>query len=207
MMETQTNTAFRIIYFTLFFSVLVIRGYYGWKLRKAGQRSGAVTKEAIEREGMWSIALRFVLFLYMVAVAIVFAVNPPWLNLFAAPFPTWSRWMGVGLGVLSLPLLIWVHHTLGRHWSTNLQLKQNHTLITEGLYRWVRHPMYTALFGFFVGLALISASWLIVVLVVAAVLVLYARIDKEETMMIDQFGDEYRAYMQRTGRFLPRLHK
>jgi protein-S-isoprenylcysteine O-methyltransferase Ste14 len=102
----------------------------------------------------------------------------------------------VGLGVLSLPLLIWVHHTLGRHWSTNLQLKQNHTLITEiteGPYRWVRHPMYTALFGFFVGLALISASWLIVVLVVAAILVLYVRIDREETMMIDQFGNEYRA--------------
>jgi protein-S-isoprenylcysteine O-methyltransferase Ste14 len=63
--------------------------------------------------------------------------------------------------------------------------------------------MYTALFSFFVGLALISASWLIVVLVVAAILVLYARIGKEETMMIEQFGAEYRAYMRRTGRFLP----
>ena len=203
-MDTQTNTAFRIIFFALFFSVLVIRGYYGWKLRKAGQRSGAVTQEAVEREGMWSIALRFILFLYMVAVAIVFASNPPWLNLFAAPFPIWSRWIGVGLAVISLPLLIWVHHTLGRHWSTNLQLKQNHTLIAEGPYRRVRHPMYTALFSFFVGQALVSASWLIVVLVVVAILVLYARIGKEETMMIEQYGDEYRAYMRRTGRFLPR---
>jgi len=197
--------AFRIIFFTLFFSVLVIRGYYGWKQRRAGQSSGAVTKEAVEREGMWSIVFRFILFLYMLAVAIVFAINPPWLNLFAAPFPIWSRWIGVGLSVLSLPLLIWVHHTLGRHWSTNLQLKQNHTLITAGPYRWVRHPMYTALFAAFVGLALVSASWLIVILVVAAILVLYARIGKEETMMVEQFGAEYRAYMQRTGRLLPRL--
>ena len=204
MMETQANMAFRVIFFTLFFSVLVIRGYYGWKLRRAGQSSGAVTKEAVEREGMWSIVFRFILFLYMLAVAIVFAINPPWLNLFAAPFPAWSRWMGVGLGVLSLPLLTWVHHTLGKHWSTNLQLKQNHTLIAEGPYRWVRHPMYTALFSFFVGLALISASWLVVVLIVVAILVLYARIGKEETMMIEQFGDEYRAYLRRTGRFLPR---
>jgi hypothetical protein len=90
MMETQANTAFRIIFSALFFSVLVIRGYYGWKQRRAGQSSGAVTRGAVEREGMWSIALRFVLFLCMVAVAIVFAINPPWLNLFAAPFPTWS---------------------------------------------------------------------------------------------------------------------
>ena len=195
--------AFRIIFFALFFSVLVIRGYYGWKLRRVGQSSGAVTQEAVEREGMWSIVLRFILFLYMVAVAMVLALNPPWLNLFAAPFPAWSRWTGVGLGMISLPLLIWVHHTLGRHWSTNLQLKQNHTLIAEGPYRRVRHPMYTALFSFFVGVALVSASWLIVILIVAAILVLYARIGKEETMMIEQFGDEYRAYMRRTGRFLP----
>jgi protein-S-isoprenylcysteine O-methyltransferase Ste14 len=204
MMETQADMASRIIFFGLFLAVLVIRGYYGWKLRKVGQRSGAVTQEAIEREGMWSIALRFILFLYMLAVAIVLAINPPWLDLFAAAIPIWSRWIGVGLGVLSLPLLIWVHHTLGRHWSTNLQLKQNHTLITEGPYRWVRHPMYTVLFAAFVGLALLSASWLFVILVVAAILVLYARIGKEETMMIEQFGDEYRAYMRRTGRFLPR---
>ena len=197
--------AFRIIFFALFLSVLAIRGYYGWKQRRAGQSSGAVTKEAVEREGMWSIVFRFILFLYMVAVAIVFAINPPWLNLFAAPFPAWSQWAGVGLGVISLPLLIWVHHTLGRHWSTNLQLKQNHTLIAEGPYRRVRHPMYTALFSFFVGQALISASLLVVVLVVAAILALYARIGKEETMMTEQFGDEYRAYMRRTVRFLPCL--
>jgi protein-S-isoprenylcysteine O-methyltransferase Ste14 len=197
--------AFRIIFFTLFFSVLVIRGYYGWKLRRAGQSSGTVTQAAVEREGMWSIVFRFMLFLYMLAVAMVFAINPAWLNLFAVPFPAWSRWTGVGLGVISLPLLIWVHHTLGRQWSTNLQLKQNHTLITAGPYRWVRHPMYTALFAAFVGLALVSASWLIVILVVAAILVLCARIGKEETMMMVQFGAEYRAYMQRTGRLLPRL--
>jgi len=53
-----------------------------------------------------------------------------------------------------------------------------------------------------------SASWLVVVLVVASVLVLYRRIGREEVMMIAQFGDEYRAYMQRTGRLLPRfIHK
>jgi protein-S-isoprenylcysteine O-methyltransferase Ste14 len=65
--------------------------------------------------------------------------------------------------------------------------------------------MYTALFSFFVGLALVSASWLVVLLVVAAIFVLYARIGKEETMLIEQFGNEYRAYMQQTGRFQSRL--
>jgi len=59
--------------------------------------------------------------------------------------------------------------------------------------------------SFFVGLGLLSASWLIVPLLVASILLLYARIGKEEAMMIERFGNEHRAYMQRTGRFLPRL--
>ena len=65
--------------------------------------------------------------------------------------------------------------------------------------------MYSALFSFFVGLTLVSASWLVVLLVLVSVFVLYARIGKEESLMIEQFGDEYRAYMQCTGRFLPRF--
>ena len=65
--------------------------------------------------------------------------------------------------------------------------------------------MYSALFSFFVGLTLVSASWLVVLLVMVSVFVLYGRTGKEESLMIEQFGDEYRAYMQRTGRFLPRF--
>jgi protein-S-isoprenylcysteine O-methyltransferase Ste14 len=143
--------------------------------------------------------------LFSVAAIILYAVNPAWLGAFAIPLPPWSQWLGVGLGAAGLILLVWVHHTLGRHWSANLQLKDEHTLITSGPYHWVRHPMYTALFGFFAGLVLVSASWLVALLVVAAIFVLCARVGEEEVMMIEQFGDEYRIYMQQTGRFLPRL--
>lgn len=200
-----SETTFRSIFFILFGAVLVVRAYFGWRIRRTNSSSWFVQKEAVEREGWWSISLRFVLFLYMMAVAIAYAVNPAWLALFAAPFPTWSRWIGVALGVLGSLLLVWVHHTLGSQWSTNLQFKEKHALVTGGPYRWARHPMYTALFSFFVGLAFISASWLIVLLVVISIAVLYARIGKEEAMMIGQFGDKYREYMKHTGRFLPGL--
>ncbi|MBN1886828.1 MAG: isoprenylcysteine carboxylmethyltransferase family protein [Thermoflexales bacterium] len=199
------ETTFRSIFFTLFIAVLVIRLYFGWKIRRADGGSWFVQKEAVEREGWWSILLRFVMFLYMIAVAIAYAANPPWLSSFVAPFPIWLRWMGVVMGGLGLLLLVWVHDTLGRHWSTNLQLKEVHTLVTGGPYRWARHPMYTALFAFFVGLALTAASWLIVLLVVISIAGLYARIGKEEGMMVEQFGDEYCQYMKHTGRFLPGL--
>jgi protein-S-isoprenylcysteine O-methyltransferase Ste14 len=190
----------------LFVAALVARAYFGWKIRRANGSSWFVKRRpSSARAG--GIVLRSILFFYLMAVVIVYAINPAWLDSFAAPFPDWSRWIGVALGALGLLLLVWVHHTLGRQWSTNLQFREGHTLITNGLYHWVRHPMYTALFGFFVGLALISASWLIVLLVAVSVAVLYARIDKEEAMMTEQFGDEYREYMKCTGRFLPGLWK
>ncbi len=198
-----SEITFRSIFFVLFIAVFVVRVYFGWKVRRTDSSSWFVQKKAVEREGLWSIVLRFILFLYMIAVAIVYAANPPWLGSFAAPFSTGLRWGGVALGALGLLLLIWVHRTLGRHWSTNLQIREKHTLVTGGPYRWARHPMYTALFSFFAGLAFISASWLIVLLVAASIAVLYTRIGKEEVMMVEQFGDEYREYMKHTGRFLP----
>jgi len=201
----ESEPIFRVIFFALLIAVFAIRIYYGWKTRRMGEGSWSVEEEAVEREGKWSILLRLALFFSLLAVVALYAINPAWLGVFAIPLPAWPRWLGVGLGVAGLLLLTWVQHTLGRYWSTNLQLREEHALITSGPYRWVRHPMYTALFGFFAGLALVSASWLPALLVVVAIFVLYARIGKEEAMMIEQFGDAYCAYMQRTGRFLPRL--
>jgi protein-S-isoprenylcysteine O-methyltransferase Ste14 len=65
--------------------------------------------------------------------------------------------------------------------------------------------MYTALFTFFIASSLISANWLFILLAMVTIIGLYTRIGKEEIMMIEKFGDEYRDYMKRTGQFLPRL--
>jgi len=201
----ESEPIFRAIFFALLLAVIVIRVYYGWKRTQMGESGWSLKEEAVEREGRWSIWLRAVLSLSSLAAIVLYAVNPAWLDVCMIPLPSWCQWLGVGLGAAGLALLVWVHRTLGRHWSTNLQLRKEHTLVTSGPYCWVRHPMYTALFSFFAGLVLVSASWLVALLVVVATFVLYARVGKEETMMIEQFGDEYRNYMQRTGRFLPRL--
>lgn len=201
----DSEPIFRAIFFALLIAVIVIRVCYGWKAGQAGESGWSLEEEGVAREGRWSILLRVVLSLLSLAAIVLFAINPAWLGAFAFPLPPWCQWLGAGLGATGLILLAWVHRTLGRQWSTNLQLREEHVLISSGPYRWARHPMYTALFGFFAGLVLVSASWLVLLLVVVAVFVLSARIGKEETMMIEQFGDEYRAYMRRTGRFLPRF--
>ena len=85
-----------------------------------------------------------------------------------------------------------------------LRLSETHHLVTTGLYAHARHPMYTGIAGFAVGLALVSANWVFVVLVVLIIVGLVFRIPKEEKMLIEEFGQAYRDYMQRTGSLFPK---
>ncbi len=200
----NSDTIFRIIFFALFACSIFIRGYYGRKVKQAGERCISMDKEAKKREGGSGIILRIVV-VFLFAAMIIYSINPVWAMLFALPFPVWLRWIGVGLGLLSFPLMIWVHRTLGKYWSKSLELRKEHILITCGPYHWIRHPMYAVLSLFMIAIALVSASLPIVVLTISVIIILYARTVKEEQMMIDRFGEEYLAYMKRTGRLLPGL--
>jgi protein-S-isoprenylcysteine O-methyltransferase Ste14 len=203
----HSEQLFRAIFFVLITLMLAIRAYFGWQARRTGQSSWAVESKAVDREGRWSVLTRGFLFFYMVVTIALYAAAPFWLDSFAVSLPAWSRWAGAALGAASLPFLVWVHYILGQHWSTNLRLREEHRLVTIGPYRWVRHPMYTVLFSFFIGLTLVSASWLVVVLTVASISVLCRRIGIEEQMMLEQFGEKYREYLARTGRLLPRMRR
>jgi protein-S-isoprenylcysteine O-methyltransferase Ste14 len=75
----------------------------------------------------------------------------------------------------------------------------------HGPYRWIRHPLYTFGTLFFLGLGLIAASWLILLMACLAFYLLSLRTPKEEAQLLARFGEEYAAYMQQTGRYLPRL--
>jgi protein-S-isoprenylcysteine O-methyltransferase Ste14 len=201
----STELIFKAIFFALFFALLAIRILFAWKVRQAGQNSWSLPKEAVKREGIWSIILRLAMGLCLLVLVVVYAGDPDepgWLDV---PLPDWLRGVGAGLGILSLPLLVWVHNTLREYWSGNLQLKDNHLLITQGPYRWVRHPMYAVLMLCFIGLSLASAAWPFLLLAVVTIPFFYRVSSKEEEMMIEQFGDEYGEYKKRAGRFLPQL--
>ncbi len=95
---------------------------------------------------------------------------------------------------------------LGRNWSISVQLRDEHTLVTEGVYRFIRHPLYAA--GFLTGIAtammlhnwIAGLSWLAI-----SIPIYLTRVDHEEQMMRDNFGQKYQEYINRTGRLLPRL--
>jgi protein-S-isoprenylcysteine O-methyltransferase Ste14 len=119
--------------------------------------------------------------------------------------PDALRWLGAPFGIAGVALLAATHRALGRNWSGVLEIAEKHALIVSGPYRRVRHPMYTAFFCIAIANALLCANLIVAIVGLAAVAMMYvARVTDEEAMLIEQFGDEYRRYMQRTGRLVPK---
>jgi protein-S-isoprenylcysteine O-methyltransferase Ste14 len=111
-------------------------------------------------------------------------------------------------GVLALAFGLWLFHRshadLGTQWSITLELRAGHRLVTEGVYRRIRHPIYAALLLYGVGQALVLPNWVAGPCYLVAMLVLCAlRLGPEERMMREEFGSEYEAYAARTERLVP----
>ena len=98
------------------------------------------------------------------------------------------------------------HADLGTNWSITLEVREQHRLITHGVYRRVRHPMYAALLLYSVGQALVIPNWVAGPSYLVAFAILFAfRVGAEERMMREYFGDTYEAYAARTKRLVPGL--
>jgi protein-S-isoprenylcysteine O-methyltransferase Ste14 len=158
------------------------------------------------KEGSLAKGLRIVLAFPLVGTLVAYIVQPDLLSWASFPLPDWARWVGLAMALASLPLLWWVHESLGSNFWGLLHVRDEHTLVTYGPYRWVRHPMYSVFYLYMVGLLLLTANWLIGGLMLAGLTaVVVTRLRREEAAMIEKFGDNYRAYMRHTGRFLPPL--
>jgi protein-S-isoprenylcysteine O-methyltransferase Ste14 len=111
-------------------------------------------------------------------------------------------------GILCLALGLWLfyrsHADLGTNWSITLELREKHQLVTEGLYRHVRHPMYLALLLYSLGQALVLPNWVAGPSYLVAFALLFGlRVGPEERMMLEAFGTGYQAYRARTKRLVP----
>jgi len=106
--------------------------------------------------------------------------------------------------VIGLWLFYRSHADLGTNWSITLELREQHRLITQGVYRRIRHPMYLALALYSIGQALVIPNWVAGPSNLIAFAILCAlRVRAEERMMVEEFGDEYAAYSARTKRLIP----
>ncbi|MFX0097430.1 MAG: isoprenylcysteine carboxylmethyltransferase family protein [Candidatus Hodarchaeota archaeon] len=201
------DLVFRFLFMTMWIAFLGSRSYYAHQARIPGRKRSRQQRwrEMAKYERVELIILRLILFYLLISLIMLYVLVPSWLVWFQLLFPSWLRWFGAGLGIVTIPLLIWIGRTLGRHVSSSLEIKQGHSLVTSGPYSRVRHPMYTIYLVFNFAMVLVSANWLLILLIIIGSYLLYWRIKAEEKMMLDHFGDEYRTYMKSTGRLLPRI--
>jgi len=133
-----------------------------------------------------------------------------WLDFADYELPLWADRMTAGAGGLvfvATLILLWRSHAdLGRNWSWTVETYENHTLVTKGVYRSIRHPMYAAHLLWGIAQALLIHNWLAGPAFLAGFVPLYLyRAPREERMMLELFRHEYRLYMEQTGRIIPKL--
>jgi len=116
-------------------------------------------------------------------------------------------WTGAVTFALSLWLFYRTHKELGRNWSVTLEIRERHTLVTSGVYRRVRHPMYSAFWLWALAQALLLPNWIAGPSgLVGFGILFFLRVHQEEKLMIETFGEDYRRYMARTSRILPGIY-
>jgi protein-S-isoprenylcysteine O-methyltransferase Ste14 len=195
-MSSPPETIFRITFALLWLLFFGVRVYF--------QRKGLGVRE-YERVNEKQEKLLFKLFALAYLIMPLYFLTP-WLDFARLPLPAWLRWLGGAVTCAGIGLFGWAHQALGMNWTAVLALSKEHELITNGPYRSVRHPMYSAFFMIGVGLLLLSANGFIGVTYLGTLLLMIvARVSLEENMMIERFGDAYRQYMKKTGRLFPRF--
>ena len=135
---------------------------------------------------------------------IAWLVNPATMAWAAVPLPTKVRALGMAAGLLGGLLLVWSVHCLGKNLTDTVVTRKAATLVTRGPYRWVRHPFYDAVALLLASVSLITANAFLFLCGAIVLALIWIRTRKEEELLLARFGNQYRAYMIRTGRFFPK---
>ncbi len=193
------DQTFRDVLIVVLLAVLPIGIYYRLKSQ--------ATREKLDRrqEGLFILATLRPLGLALWVGLIAWMIDPDLMAWSSVPLPVWLRWAGVGVLALACGLLVWTFRCLGNNLTDTVVTRQTHTLVLNGPYRWVRHPFYDSAALLALAISLIVANWFF--LVAGAVLfgLFTIRTRTEEGNLVARFGDSYREYTKRTGRFVPRM--
>ncbi|MFW9795355.1 MAG: methyltransferase family protein [Candidatus Thorarchaeota archaeon] len=201
----MTELVYRALFVIIFALFWIVRLNYVRKTRDPeSPRSRAERRTAMKQEG-WTGILIVVLTPIELILILIFLWGPPWMAWADLVYPFWLYWIGAALLLCSIPLMAWVHRTLGQHYSYALETKAVHSLVTTGPYSRVRHPLYSVHNLFNLGMVFLTANIPLIVFALIGVPITYARMRDEERMMIEKFGSDYESYMERTGRIFPKL--
>ena len=190
------NSTFKIVYFVLFMTISIVRKFYTSKQRKKAM--------LIEKKSGGDI---FFLVLNAIGMIIpliyVFTSCLDFANYY---MPDWVGWLGLVVFMDATWLLYLSHRDLGRHWTITVGLREDHKLVTKGIYKQIRHPMYAAHLVWAIAQIMMLHNWIAGYSFIITMLPFYLyRSRREEEMLIDEFGKEYRDYKQRTGALFPKF--
>jgi len=187
---------FETIYWAAIVAEMAIRAPISKKQRKESKSERRVTTQENIMLGLLFITMFFLPLVYSTTTLFDFA------NYYLAD---WAGWLGMVLILLAL-IVFWRAHTdLGLNWSPSLEIRTDHKLITQGIYGYIRHPMYASQWLWVFAQPLLLQNWLAGFLNLFLFIPFYIlRVGAEEKLMLDTFGDEYREYMLKTGAVIPR---
>jgi len=190
------NSLFKIVYFIEYVLISIVRSTQTTRYRKLGT--------AIDRKSLLDMLLLALAGIGMlVPLVYVFSSLLDFANY---QLPRWVGWLGAILFAVAIWLLWRSHVDLGRNWTPTLSIRDDHQLVTSGVFKHIRHPMYAAHLLWAVAQVLMLHNWIAgFSFLVVSIPQYLLRVNAEEQMMLEQFGEQYKNYMQRTGRIIPRF--
>jgi len=195
---SQENT-FRLLIFLLMAATFSVSATFR---RKADQND---EKTTFEEENPVLLKLRSIGALLMYGSIFAYLAYPPSMQWAQVNLPPGVRWAAMGVMAALVPLFYWLFKSLGNNITPTVSIRKEHTLVTSGPYRWVRHPLYTFGTIFILAIAFASANGFILGIGLLTLIPLVLRTPLEEQRLLETFGDDYRTYMNKTGRYLPKL--
>jgi protein-S-isoprenylcysteine O-methyltransferase Ste14 len=197
---TEENI-FRLTGAILFISSFFISGYFRRKAEVSGQKGDVDTSQ----EKDWVYRVRTASALLGYGSILLYFIYPSVIRWAQIDLPTYVRWIGAGSMLLMMPMIYWLFSSLGNNVTPTVSIREKHELVVSGPYRYIRHPLYT--FGFInmVGMSVLAANWFILAMLMIAMTAIFTRTEKEEEKLLEKFGEDYKVYMQKTGKYLPKL--
>jgi len=190
------NSVFKSVYFIEFLIITIVRKYYTGK--QQGKSMAKDRKSGLEI--FWLVLNGIGM---IIPLVYVFTTRLDFANY---NLPDWVGWAGAVLFLDAIWLLYVSHRDLGRHWTAIVGIREGHRLITTGIYKHIRHPMYAAHLVWAIAQILILHNWIAgYSFIVTMVPFYFYRTRKEEKMLLEEFGEEFLLYKQRTGALFPRI--
>ena len=193
------ETPFRIALVIVILITMAIGIPYRIKAASSGERISH------KEEGYLFAAILRIAGLLLWISTLAYLLFPASVTWASFPVPTSLRWFAAIVAVASTALFYWTLSSLGKNLTDTVVTRQNAVLVTHGPYRWVRHPYYVCAALLMASVTGLTANWLIGVSSLLVLTLLAIRTPKEEEMLIQRFGDDYRRYIETTGKFIPRF--